>query len=166
MDMKEFKTARMDKQTMIITIIVLFFLILFPISSFFFYPPKPVISISSIILMFGAIIIAYCFVPRRIAVSDSQILIKNVFGSAIININEIESVERWNKVGFNLRTFGIGGLFGYFGYFNGKDSWYVTNIEKKVQIALKSGKKYILSPENPEELIHTIQQRSIENAPS
>ena len=160
----EFKTAKMDNRTSVITIVVLLFLVLFPFSTFLFDEAEPVFLVTSFVLMYGAIIIAYCFVPKRIAVSDSQILIKNVFGSVIININEIKSILRLNKTGFSLRTFGVGGLFGYFGYFNGKDIWYVTNVQKKVQIILKSGKKYILSPENPEEFINIVQQRMTGNS--
>ena len=160
--MKEFTTSKMDGMTKTITIIVLLFLILFPISSFFFEPPKPIVSITSFVLMYGAIIIAYCFIPKRIAVSYDQILIKNLFGSVLINIDEIETLEKIEKTGLNLRTFGIGGLFGYFGRFNGGELWYVTNTHKKVKIILKSGKVYIISPENPDDFVKEIQHRKDE----
>ncbi len=152
----------MDGTTKTITIIVLLFLILFPISSFFFEPPKPVISIASFALMYGAILIAYGFIPKRIAVSNDQILVKNVFGSVVININEIETIGKIEKIGLNFRTFGIGGLFGYFGYFNGKDVWYVTNTHKKVKMILKSKKIYILSPENPDDFVKEVELRKSE----
>ena len=160
--MKEFNTAKMDGTTKTITIVVLFFLILFPISSFFFEPPKPIISVSSFLLMYGAIFIAYGFIPKRIAISSDQILIKNIFGSIVINIMEIESFGKIEKLGLNIRTFGVGGLFGYFGRFNGGDLWYVTNTHKKVKIILKSGKIYMISPENPDDFVNEIQQRKSE----
>ena len=157
--MKEFHTAKMDGTTKTITIIASLFLILFPISSFFFEPPKPVISISSFVLMYGAVFIAYGFIPKRIAVSNDQILVKNLFGSVLININEIETIDKIEKTGLNLRTFGVGGVFGYFGYFNGRDVWYVTNIHKKVKITVDSGKIYMISPENPADFENVISQR-------
>lgn len=160
--MKEFNTAKMDGTTKTITIVVLFFLILFPISSFFFEPPKPIISVISFLLMYGAIFIAYGFIPQRIAISSDQILIKNIFGSIVINIMEIESFGKIEKLGLNIRTFGVGGLFGYFGRFNGGDLWYVTNTHKKVKIILKSGKIYMISPENPDDFVNEIQQRKSE----
>ena len=160
--MKEFNTAKMDGTTKTITIVVLFFLILFPISSFFFEPPKPIISVTSFVLMYGAIFIAYGFIPKRIAISSDQILIKNIFGSIVINIMEIESFGKIEKLGLNIRTFGVGGLFGYFGRFNGGDLWYVTHTHKKVKIILKSGKIYMISPENPDDFVNEIQQRKSE----
>ena len=160
--MKEFSTAKMDETTKMITIIVLLFLILFPISSFFFEPPKPAISIVSFILMYGVIFISYGFIPKRIAVSTDQILIKNLFGSVVINIKEIETLGTLEKIGLNLRTAGVGGLFGYFGYFNGKDVWYVTNTKKKVKMILQSGKVYMISPENPDDFVKEVQKRKNE----
>ena len=152
----------MDETTKMITIIVLLFLILFPISSFFFEPPKPAISIVSFFLMYGVIFISYGFIPKRIAVSTDQILIKNLFGSVVINIKEIETLETLDKIGLNLRTAGVGGLFGYFGYFNGKDVWYVTNTKKKVKMILNSGKVYMISPENPDDFVKEVQKRKNE----
>lgn len=160
--MKEFVTAKMDETTKMITIIVLLFLILFPISSFFFEPPKPAISIISFVLMYGVIFISYGFIPKRIAVSTDQILVKNLYGSIIINIKEIETVGTLEKTGLNLRTAGVGGLFGYFGYFNGKDIWYVTNTKKKIKMVLKSGKVYMISPENPDYFVKEVQKRKDE----
>ena len=152
----------MDETTKMITIIVLLFLILFPISSFFFEPPKQAISIVSFVLMCGVIFISYGFIPKRIAVSTDQILIKNLFGSVVINIKEIETFGTLDKIGLNLRTAGVGGLFGYFGYFNGKDVWYVTNTKKKVKMILNSGKVYMISPENPDDFVKEVQKRKNE----
>ena len=160
--MKEFSTAKMDETTKMITITVLLILILFPIASFFFEPPKPVISIISFVLMYGVIFISYGLIPKRIAVSTDQILVKNLFGSVVINIKEIETFGTLEKIGLNLRTAGVGGLFGYFGYFNGKDVWYVTNTKKKVKMVLKSGKVYMISPENPGDFVKEVRKRKDE----
>lgn len=159
---KEFDTAKMDETTKMLTITILLVLILFPISSFFFEPPKPVISISSFILMYGVIFISYGFIPKRIAVSQDQILVKNLYGSIVININEIETFNEIEKTGLNIRTAGVGGLFGYFGYFNGKGVWYVTNRNKKVKMILKSGKVYMISPENQDDFVKEIAQKKSE----
>lgn len=94
-------------------------------------------------------------IPKIIA-NEEKIEVKNKFVDFYIPINSIEKIERIEKLGFNLRTFGIGGVFGHFGYFNGNDVWYVTNSYKKVKITMKSGKIYMISPENPEEFIQNI----------
>ncbi|MDP2453122.1 MULTISPECIES: PH domain-containing protein [unclassified Kaistella] len=162
MNVKEFSTAKMDNTTKIITVIVLFFLLLLPFSTFLSDQPQPVFLVTSFVLMYGAIFISYGFIPKRIAVSDDQILIKNLFGPVLINIDNIETIAKIEKLGLNLRTFGVGGLFGYFGYFNGKDVWYVTNRHKKVKMILKSGKVYIISPENPDDFVKEIEKRKSE----
>ena len=80
----------------------------------------------------------------------------------VINIKEIETFGTLDKIGLNLRTAGVGGLFGYFGYFNGKDVWYVTNTKKKVKMILNSGKVYMISPENPDDFVKEVQKRKNE----
>lgn len=161
--MKEFKTAEMDKRTKGLTVMLLILLPLTALSSFFVQPPKPVISIMLSVVLGAVIIISYGFVPKRIALSEDQILIKNLFGAVIINFSDIQSAIELEKSGLNLRTFGIGGLFGYFGYFNGRDVWFVTNINKKVKITLFSGKIYMVSPNNPE-LFTQVINRNINSA--
>ncbi|QBO59129.1 PH domain-containing protein [Chryseobacterium salivictor] len=160
--MKEFVTAKMDDRTKIFTLILLVLLPLLALSSFFMQPPKPVVSVVLTILLFSVIVISYGLVPKRIAISDDQILIRNLFGAVIININEIKTADKIEKTGLNLRTFGVGGLFGYFGYFNGRDVWYVTNIHKKVKMILKSGKIYMISPENPDNFLQEVHRRMSE----
>ncbi|MDQ0475701.1 PH domain-containing protein [Chryseobacterium sp. MDT2-18] len=160
--MKEFVTAKMDDRTKIFTLILLVLLPLLALSSFFMQPPKPVVSVVLTILLISVIVISYGLVPKRIAISDDQILIRNLFGAVIININEIKTADKIEKTGLNLRTFGVGGLFGYFGYFNGRDVWYVTNIHKKVKMILKSGKIYMISPENPDNFLQEVHRRMSE----
>lgn len=92
----------------------------------------------------------------KISANEEKIEVKNKFVDFYIPINSIEKIEKIEKLGLNLRTFGIGGVFGHFGYFNGNDVWYVTNSYKKVKITMKSGKIYMISPENPEEFIQYI----------
>jgi len=158
--MKEFQTAKMDRRTGLLTVILLILLPVLAISSFFFEPQKLTVSIFLSLLFIAVIFISYAFVPKRIALSGEQILVQNLFGAVVINLNEIKSIEELEKTGLNLRTFGVGGLFGYFGYFNGRDVWYVTNIYKKVKITLHSGKIYMLSPDEPELFIEEIRKIS------
>lgn len=141
------------------TIILVLFLLIFPLISFFFEPRRIIVSIFSLVIMYGVVLISYAFIPKKILITDSQILIKNLFGKVTINLDEMYSIAKVEKASFNLRTFGVGGLFGYFGYFNGKDVWYVTNIHKKIKITLKSGKVYMISPENPDDFSNEIQTR-------
>jgi hypothetical protein len=51
-----------------------------------------------------------------------------------------------------IRTFGVGGLFGYFGKFHtpniGHITFYATQRVNKVLIVTKQGKKIILTPDD------------------
>lgn len=110
------------------------------------------IILLTVVILLGAVVSSYLMIPK-LSVDAETISITNNFVKIRIPVAEIEKVERFNRIGFNIRTFGVGGLFGYFGYFNGNDVWYVTNIKKKVKITMKSGKIYMISPENPDQFI-------------
>lgn len=154
--MLEFETAKMDKRTAILTAVLLPFLLIFPICTFFFKPQKITVSIFVLILLYVVIFIAYAYRPQKIILNETKLQIKTLLKSKTIELNAIKTVEKFTIIKFNLRTFGIGGLFGYFGYFNGNDIWYVTNLNKKVKITLKSGQIYMISPEKPEEFLNKI----------
>ena len=96
----------------------------------------------------------------QLFLNDKTIVIKNNFVNIKIPFDDINTIEENPKIGLNIRTMGVGGLFGHFGYFNGNDVWYVTNIHNKVKITMKSGKIYMISPENPEEFIKKVKNFS------
>jgi len=157
MMMKEFQTAKMDSMTKILSFIfggicvgAIVMLLYFRKSG------EPYMWITMVILS-AALVSSYLMIPK-IFLNDEIINIKNIFVNIKIPVADIHTIEKYERIGFNIRTFGVGGLFGYFGYFNGNDVWYVTNIRKKIRITMKSGKIYMISPENPEEFISEIQK--------
>ena len=152
--MKEFANAKMDKWTLFYTILYIFFSIGMVIFTFETEESKFPIILMGIILS-GAFIFSYFMIPK-ISLSENAIHVKNSFVNFKISIQDIGQIEKVEKLGLNIRTFGAGGVFGYFGYFNGNDIWYVTNIYKKVKITMKSGKIYMFSPENTEDFIQQI----------
>ena len=78
-----------------------------------------------------------------------------------IPFGDINTIEKNPKIGLNIRTMGVGGVFGHFGIFNGNDVWYVTNIHNKSKNnETKTGKIYMISPENPEEFIKIVKNFS------
>lgn len=152
--MKQFQTAFMDKWTKFYT----FLFILISIGTFLFllYKKAPVIaSVVLSIILLSSFMISYLLIPK-ISANNSEITVKNSFVNIKIPVSEINHVEKIDKLGFNIRTLGVGGVLGHFGYFNGNDVWYVTNSYKKVKITMKSGQIYMLSPENPKEFIQYI----------
>lgn len=96
-------------------------------------------------------------IPEISVDAQKNILIKNTFVNFKIKREEITNLERIIGKKFNIRTFGVGGMFGYFGYFKGNDVWYVNNLDKKIQITMKSGKTYMISPENTEDFLRQLE---------
>jgi hypothetical protein len=74
--------------------------------------------------------------------------------SQIKNILKIEN----GKLSWSIRTFGVGGLFGYFGKFwsneFGNMTWYATRRDKAIMIITKENKKIVLTPDEVEKFIN------------
>lgn len=156
--MKTFPTAKMDQQTKIFTII--FGIICLLVIGFGLYEiiTEKVLALAfPVAIVCVALISSYLMIPKISVDVHRNILIKNSFVNFKIVREEIENVEIITGKKFNIKNFGVGGLFGYFGYFNGNDVWYVTNLDKKIQIKMKSGKIYMISPENTEDFLRELE---------
>ncbi len=111
------------------------------------------------ILTTGLIILIYLIVfalrPIQYEVSAQQLIIQRQFGDVKIDRRQINSVEILDKdqLSMSMRTFGVGGLFGYFGKFSntkiGSMTWYATRRDKTVLVRTKDNKKIILTPDDP-----------------
>lgn len=148
-----FRTASMDTYTKVMTIV---FIIFFSVVIFALIQSDEKLVWLPILILLGSMVVAYLMIPK-IDLEQGNLKIKNTFVNIEIPVRSIKNVELITKTGFNIRTFGIGGLFGYFGYFNGNDVWYVTNIRKKVKIKTEK-KTYLISPEEPHKFINEIEK--------
>ncbi len=65
---------------------------------------------------------------------------------------------------WTIRTFGVGGLFGYYGEFVnwklGNMTWYATRRDKTVLIETVDDKKLIVTPDEPEAFIKQLCEHS------
>lgn len=155
--MKNF-TSKMDKKTGLMTTSFVVFAVAVPFVMYKLGAPRVSLFMVSLIMAL-AFITSYMMIPQ-LFLNDKTIVIKNNFVNIKIPFDDINTIEENPKIGLNIRTMGVGGLFGHFGYFNGNDVWYVTNINNKVKITMKSGKIYMISPENPEEFIKKVKNFS------
>lgn len=155
--MKNF-TSKMDKKTGLMTTSFVVFAVAVPFVMYKLGAPRVSLFMVSLIMAL-AFITSYMMIPQ-LFLNDKTIVIKNNFVNIKIPFDDINTIEENPKIGLNIRTMGVGGLFGHFGYFNGNDVWYVTNIYNKVKITMKSGKIYMISPENPEEFIKKVKNFS------
>ena len=106
-----------------------------------------------------AFITSYMMIPQ-LFIDQKIIIVKNSFVNIKIPFQDIQHIEACPNIGLNIRTLGVGGVFGHFGYYNGNDVWYVTNVYHKVKIETKTGKIYMISPENTEEFIKIVKNFS------
>ena len=155
--MKNF-TSKMDKRTGLMTTSFVVFAVAVPFVMYKLGAPRVSLFMVSLIMAL-AFITSYMMIPQ-LFLNDKTIVIKNNFVNIKIPFDDINTIEENPKIGLNIRTMGVGGLFGHFGYFNGNDVWYVTNVYHKVKIETKTGKVYMISPENPEEFIKIVKNFS------
>lgn len=155
--MKNF-TSKMDKKTGLMTTSFVVFAVAVPFVMYKLGAPRVSLFMVSLIMAL-AFITSYMMIPQ-LFVDQKVIIIKNNFVNIKIPLQDIKNIEASPNIGLNIRTLGVGGVFGHFGYYNGNDVWYVTNIHNKVKITMKSGKIYMISPENPEEFIKKVKNFS------
>ena len=162
--------ATLDTMARIITGFVA--LLFFSISSFTFYTLTKTEAdttgilafLFSTFLMMG--IFGFCYFYRTMAfvVERDRIVIKRPVKDIIISIESIQEVFVATKesMRWTVRTFGVGGLFGYFGKFWNKEygnmTWYATRRNNYIVVVTKKGKKIILTPDQLS-MIDEIQRR-------
>lgn len=101
-------------------------------------------------------IVAYAFHPINYQITENELIVQRPFFNARFDRSNIKSAEliMRNEIGGSIRTFGIGGLFGYTGTFAnfsiGKMTWYVTRKDKMVLIEMFDNKKIVFSPDEPQ----------------
>jgi transcriptional regulator with XRE-family HTH domain len=137
---------------------------------------KLITSIVCIILIVAGILIPgfYGFLPifliifclflgvQGYSIRDGQILIHRLGWSTRYPLSELTevTVNPQAMVG-SIRTFGVGGLFGYIGYFRntilGKYLAFVTDTKKCLVLGFGE-KRVVISPDAPEEMRAAIQK--------
>ncbi|AEI51358.1 PH domain-containing protein [Runella slithyformis] len=103
--------------------------------------------------------IAFAFRPINYEISVDKLIIHRLFKDVNIDRSLIKSVEILDKekIGSAIRTFGVGGLFGYYGKFAntkiGSMTWYATRRDRIVLVKTVDNKKIILTPDEPEKFV-------------
>ena len=103
--------------------------------------------------------IAFAFSPIHYQLSADKLIIHRFFKDVIIDRTQIKTVELLDKekIGWAIRTFGVGGLFGYYGKIAnaklGSMTWYATRKDRTVLVSTMNNKKIILTPDEPEKFV-------------
>lgn len=109
------------------------------------------------------VIAMYYLSPRGITITEGDIVIDRKIKPVTIHLRDIKAVYAVPKseMTFTVRTFGNGGLFGYTGYYYNKKHgtmlWYCTQRTNYVMIENTAGKKIVITPDEPGQLLQHIQ---------
>jgi hypothetical protein len=148
-------SASLDKSTKVITAVItaLFVGILaYELQTFTRGEQNGLLIISAILLItYGS---AYIYRPTGYSVTEQELIIHRPINSIRYAREALESVQVIVKkdLQFTIRTFGVGGLWGYYGYFYnsayGKMIWFVTRRDHLVLIKTANKKTILLSPDD------------------
>ena len=113
----------------------------------------PIIIILTLIAIY---FITFALRPINYSLSADALIIHRLYKDVKIDRKTIKLVEVLEKesLSWSIRTFGVGGLFGYFGKFAntklGSMTWYATRRDRAVLVQTIDNKKIILTPDEPE----------------
>jgi hypothetical protein len=153
--------ASLDKLALVITLVVTIIfasIIIVPLV----LTTDSVQSIFSILILVIIYLIVFLYRPLYYRTTDNLLVIHRPLSDIKINLIDIKSIELLDKESLKgtIRTFGVGGLFGYWGKFSnnkiGVMTWYATKRENAVLITTFSNKKVLLTPDNPELFVSVI----------
>jgi hypothetical protein len=103
--------------------------------------------------------ISYAFSPRYYMVTPDELIIRRPLSNVRIKRSDIKRALRVDSstIGGSIRTFGVGGLFGYYGSFAnfslGRMTWYATRRDTAVLVTTRANKKIVLTPNEPDSLV-------------
>ena len=119
-------------------------------------------AIILLVILIGMLGLSLFFYPRIIEATDKNLIIHRKLRDKIFPYSSIKSVERCFPSLGGLRLCGSGGFFGYWGYFTdiviGNYFGYYGKRSQCILIKLTDGKQYVISCEQPDEMIYTISQ--------
>jgi hypothetical protein len=152
--MKNYK-AKLGKLTYVISLLIL---IILGYSFFQVHSSKYLIILICVVVLLALTIL---FKPLYYVIQEDYIVIKRLIGSIKIPISSVTDIwfEKEKKgLGIKIRLLGVGGFLGFFGIYNSTKLGIIYMYATKLTglIVIKSEKTYVISPENPEDFLLTI----------
>jgi hypothetical protein len=114
----------------------------------------PIFIYSSIItFLIGTISLSFLYAPRKYYVTLDNVIIHRPLSDKTIPIDSIIQIRPISKTELKgtIRTFGVGGLFGYYGkfYSKGLGSFTMFGTQSKNYILIKTkNKKIVITPDD------------------
>jgi Bacterial PH domain len=122
----------------------------------------PYLVIAMLLLVYG---ISYTYRPMSYLLTADTLIIQRPIKDVTIQRDQIKGVERIDDtvLSGSVRTFAVGGLFGYYGKFAntkiGNMTWYATRNDAAVLIKTTDNQKIVLTPDDIAGFIADLQTR-------
>lgn len=106
------------------------------------------------IILFATDLVCYFLHTTAYELNKDELIIKRPFKPVVIKRKDIEDIQFLTdeQLKWTIRSFGVGGLFGYFGYFYnrqlGSMLWYTSQRKNRILIVLKNMDKIVVSPDD------------------
>lgn len=116
-------------------------------------------SVAGVALLWAVLILCYGFAPRYYVVDKHNLQAWSRWTMFVWPVNEIREISLLSEpeLRWAWRLIGVGGLFGYYGIFwhknFGRMIWYGTQRKNYVLLTLDTGRKVVLTPDNPREFV-------------
>jgi hypothetical protein len=107
-------------------------------------------------ILFIVLVVSYLMSSTGYSISEKELNIIHPIGAKTLALEDIKSALEINKsdIMWSLRTFGVGGVFGFYGKFYnrkfGRMNFYMSQYKNLILIETQSGKKLVISPDKLE----------------
>ena len=111
------------------------------------------VHLGILLLLFIILLGSWLYAPRFYTIANNILTINRPIGKVKIKLGDIKQVRLLtdNEMKGLIRTFGVGGLFGYFGKFHATDfgnmTFYATQRKNKILIVTNNS-KIIITPDD------------------
>ncbi|QRQ99853.1 PH domain-containing protein [Dyadobacter sandarakinus] len=119
-------------------------------------------AVVSGVLLWSIYLVCYGLRPAGYVIQSDRLTIRRPFKNAVILRSQIREVHLLDDeaLKWSIRTFAVGGLFGYFGKFAntklGSMTWYATRRTRAVLIRTVNDKKIIVTPDNAGDFVRRL----------
>jgi ABC-type glucose/galactose transport system permease subunit len=114
----------------------------------------------SLVPLLSGFIYAYFNAPKFLELTESQLIVHKRKGRKNISYDQISETRIYKPDKSDIRTFGVGGLFGFFGDYKnaviGNYQAFVGDFNQAFLIKTKDGKNDVISCENREAAMEII----------
>jgi len=157
--------ASLDRTAQILTIgIAVFFMVLYFVTSVYANNGNDKYSLiimgGILLLIYG---ITYALHPTSYEVKKDEVVINRPLQKISIQRSQISHFVKIEdgSLKWAIRTFGVGGLFGYFGQFWNKEfgsmTWYASRRDRAIMIHTIDNKKIVITPDETDIFIQEMQ---------